>query len=173
MHILSLHILRAAALTLSLGLACNASMAGKPEWAGNGYGNNKGGDKNASKGDDRQQAQGGSGGVSVDIRIGGYFEDRQRNEAHAYYGKQRKAGRCPPGLAKKNNGCMPPGQAKKWGMGQPLPRDVVYYPVPNAVIVKIGLPPAGHRYIRVANDILLVTIGSMMVIDAIEDLMKL
>ncbi|WP_300975424.1 hypothetical protein [Sphingomonas sp. LHG3406-1] len=25
---------------------------------------------------------------------------------------------CPPGLAKKNNGCLPPGQAKKLGVGQ-------------------------------------------------------
>ena len=25
---------------------------------------------------------------------------------------------CPPGLAKKHNGCMPPGQAKKWARGQ-------------------------------------------------------
>lgn len=28
-------------------------------------------------------------------------------------------GRCPPGLAKKNNGCLPPGQAKKlYNVGQ-------------------------------------------------------
>jgi hypothetical protein len=28
-------------------------------------------------------------------------------------------GSCPPGLAKKNNGCMPPGQAKKmYDVGQ-------------------------------------------------------
>ena len=25
---------------------------------------------------------------------------------------------CPPGLAKKNNGCLPPGQAKKLARGQ-------------------------------------------------------
>jgi hypothetical protein len=25
------------------------------------------------------------------------------------------AGNCPPGLAKKRNGCMPPGQARKYG----------------------------------------------------------
>lgn len=30
-------------------------------------------------------------------------------------------GGCPPGLAKKNNGCMPPGQAKKLGIGQRYP----------------------------------------------------
>ena len=28
------------------------------------------------------------------------------------------AGGCPPGLAKKHNGCMPPGQAKKLSRGQ-------------------------------------------------------
>jgi hypothetical protein len=27
-------------------------------------------------------------------------------------------GGCPPGLAKKHNGCMPPGQARKLGRGQ-------------------------------------------------------
>jgi len=38
---------------------------------------------------------------------------------------------CPPGLAKKNNGCLPPGQAKKvwgnnvWGLGAVLP--ATYY----------------------------------------------
>jgi hypothetical protein len=32
------------------------------------------------------------------------------------------AGGCPPGLAKKNNGCMPPGQAKKlYRTGQRFP----------------------------------------------------
>jgi hypothetical protein len=31
-------------------------------------------------------------------------------------------GNCPPGLAKKNNGCMPPGQAKKlYNFGQRYP----------------------------------------------------
>ena len=29
-----------------------------------------------------------------------------------------RAGGCPPGLAKKHNGCMPPGQAKKLYRGQ-------------------------------------------------------
>lgn len=28
------------------------------------------------------------------------------------------AGGCPPGLAKKNNGCAPPGQARKLARGQ-------------------------------------------------------
>jgi len=40
---------------------------------------------------------------------------------------------------------MPPGQAKKWQMGRPLPSDVVYYPVPHDLEVRIGIPPAGYK----------------------------
>jgi hypothetical protein len=37
------------------------------------------------------------------------------------------AGGCPPGLAKKNNGCMPPGQAKKlYNRGQRWPGNYGY-----------------------------------------------
>ena len=64
------------------------------------------------------------------------------------------------------------GQAKKWRIGQPLERDVVYYPLPKAVVVKIGQPPPGYRYVRVASDILLIAIGTNMVVDAIQDLMQ-
>jgi Ni/Co efflux regulator RcnB len=32
----------------------------------------------------------------------------------------------------------------------------------------LGAPPAGHKYIRVAADILLIAVGTRMVIDAIE-----
>ena len=36
-------------------------------------------------------------------------------------------GGCPPGLAKKNNGCLPPGQAKKlYGVGQRWPGNYGY-----------------------------------------------
>ncbi|MGH8832009.1 MAG: hypothetical protein ACREXV_13105, partial [Polaromonas sp.] len=89
-----------------------------------------------------------------------------------YHSNQYKAGHCPPGLAKKNNGCLPPGQAKKYAIGQPLPRDVIYYPVPPSVVVQLGTPPAGHRYVRVATDILLIAVGSSMVVDAIQDLAR-
>jgi hypothetical protein len=86
-----------------------------------------------------------------------------------YYSEQVRAGRCPPGLAKKNNGCLPPGQAKKWRVGQPLPRDLVYYELPSQVVVQLG-PLPGYRYVRVASDILLIAVGTGLVVDAIEDL---
>lgn len=158
-HTLS-SLARGAALLLAGAALASAAHATKPDWVGKGK--HKHGD------DEQRQEQ----HATVDIRVGGYFGDDQRRAAQDYYGGQSAKGHCPPGLAKKNNGCMPPGQAKKWSRGQPLPRDVVFYPVPSQVVVKIGVPPAGYKYVRVANDILLIAIGTSMVVDAIEDLMR-
>lgn len=108
----------------------------------------------------------------VEIQIGGYFGDRHRAAAYEYYERQGRAGHCPPGLAKKHNGCQPPGHAKQWQMGRTLERSVVVYPVPRDVIVRIGPPPAGYRYVQVLGDVLMVAIGTNMVVDAIEDLMR-
>jgi Ni/Co efflux regulator RcnB len=64
---------------------------------------------------------------------------------------------------------MPPGQAKKWAIGRPLPRNVIYYDLPPALIGSIRMPPAGYRFLRVANDILMISIGTGMVMDAINN----
>jgi Ni/Co efflux regulator RcnB len=106
----------------------------------------------------------------INVQVDVYFGDEDRVIVHDYYEERQNKGRCPPGLAKKRNGCMPPGQAKKWHKGRPLPRDVIYYDLPPSVVVKLRLPPSGHKYVRVAADILLIAIGTGIVIDAIEDL---
>ena len=50
---------------------------------------------------------------------------------------------CPPGLAKKNNGCLPPGQAKKiFGRGDFLEGDYVLIKNPD----HFGLAPGGTYY---------------------------
>ena len=100
----------------------------------------------------------------------GHFEDRHYVVVNEYYAEHYRGGRCPPGLRKKNNGCMPPGQAKKWKVGRPLPRDVVYYEVPQPLVVQIGPPPSGYRYVRVSGDILMLAIGTGIVVDAIQNL---
>ena len=104
------------------------------------------------------------------VMRGEHFDDHRRVVVRDYYREQFRSGRCPPGLAKKHNGCMPPGQARKWAVGRPLPRDVIFYDVPPTLIVQLGQPPARHRYVRVATDILLIAVGTGMVMDAIEDL---
>lgn len=104
------------------------------------------------------------------MKTGGYFSEEKRLSIHRYYGEQFKSGRCPPGLAKKGNGCMPPGQAKKWMIGRPLPRDVIFYDLPSEVLVQLGPVPLHHRFVRVASDVLMIAVGTGMVIDAIEDI---
>lgn len=103
-------------------------------------------------------------------RDGSYFIDRHRSITRDYYAQEYRSGHCPPGLAKKHNGCLPAGQAKKWAIGQPLPRDMVYYDLPPSLVAGFGPPPPGYRYVRVASDILMIAVGSSMVMDAIHDL---
>lgn len=99
-----------------------------------------------------------------------HFDDTNRRIVNEYYGKKFRTGKCPPGLAKKNNGCQPPGLAKKWTTGQPLPADLKRYDLPRDLLVRLPAPPSGHRYVRVASDILLIAVGTSMVMDAIEDI---
>jgi Ni/Co efflux regulator RcnB len=136
----------ALVLGIALGLGAAPVLAEKPDWAGEGKGQGKGQQKKK------------------------HFDDSKRAHVHSYYEEEFRGGNCPPGLAKKHNGCMPPGQAKKWRVGRPLPQDVVVYDVPPALVVKIGVPPAGYKYVRVAADILLIAVGTRMVADAITDL---
>ncbi|MCK9397963.1 MAG: RcnB family protein, partial [Methylobacter sp.] len=97
-----------------------------------------------------------------------YFDDRHRAVIHDYYVEQFRTGRCPPGLAKKQNGCVPPGLARQWNIGQRLPRNVTYYDLPPTVLNQLGAPLPGYRYVRVADDILLIAIGTGLVVDALQ-----
>jgi Ni/Co efflux regulator RcnB len=65
---------------------------------------------------------------------------------------------------------MPPGLVKNWAVGQQLPHDVVFHNLPEALAMQLGQPPAGQRYVRVADDILLINPGTGLVIDAISGL---
>lgn len=151
----SSHPLRLAALVLSAILPAASALADKPAWAG------KNGNKQMERHDDR-------GGQAA-----ARFTDQHRLVIAEYYGGQNRFGnKCPPGLARKNNGCMPPGLAKKWRMGRPLPVDMAYYELPHDLLTRLPPPPAGHRYVRIAADILLIVVGSTMVIDAVEDLVR-
>ena len=76
-------------------------------------------------------------------------------------------------MAKKDNGCMPPGQARRWQRGYRLPPEVVYYEVPPALIMRLPPLPNTQRYVRVGGDILMIAAGTGMVLDAIEDLGRL
>lgn len=164
----------AALLIATLFAASTPVLAEKPDWAGGG----KSGNKHESRGDrddlgkrdkhDRRDDR------YDDRRNGGHyrFDDDSRRILIDYYGGQARAGHCPPGLKKKHNGCMPPGQAKKWRRGYVLPADVRYYPLAPEILIRLPPPPPHHRYVQVAGDILMIAIGTSMVVDAVENILR-
>ena len=178
----------AVVLLLSAAVAMPAAAQKDNPGQGKGGGSDKGGPKNAGddgpgqgKGQGRGQGQGdravgnpgaGPGGPpGAAGRPNVVVSDRDRGAIYGYYRPLYAAGDCPPGLAKKNNGCLPPGQAKKlWTVGYPLPAGVVYYPLPGVLLAQLTPPPAGYQYVRVANDILMMAIGTSLIVNAIADL---
>ena len=124
-------------------------------------------DKGHGRGSDHDRAGGPPPQASPGAVV---VSDRDRNTVYTYYRTEHREGRCPPGLAKKDNGCMPPGQAKKaWAVGRPLPMEVVYEPLPPVLIGQLS-PPAGYQYVRVASDVLMMALGTRMIAGAVADL---
>ena len=107
-----------------------------------------------------------------DIKQGAYFNDQQRTFARQYYTTTYQDGkRCPPGLAKKNNGCLPPGQARNWAVGQRVPTNVTVYSVAQPVIRMLPPAPVGYRYARIGNDVVLVQQQNNVIVDIIQGLL--
>ena len=149
--------LAALAVALMLALSPLGALAEKGGKHNNGKGNN--GHKNGNDG---------GSSVSVEFRFG----DSDRRAVQEYYQSPARGKGCPPGLAKKGNGCMPPGQAKKWARGRPLPHDLVVYDLPPDLRYRLPPPPAGHRYVQLGADVLMIAVGTSMVVDAIEDMVR-
>lgn len=154
-----------AALSLA-GLLSQSALADKPEWAGK---------HSRGKGEHAQQQDAGrqdyrSGDAQLNISLS--FSSHDRQILSDYYQSQQRAGHCPPGLAKKNAQCMPPGQLKKWQRGQALPGDLRYNELPPDIYRRLAPLPAGHRYVTIAGDVLIIATATRMVIDAVEDLLR-
>lgn len=100
--------------------------------------------KHGERGDDRGDYRG-------DGRDG-YRDDRNR------YGYRSGYRTCPPGLAKRHNGCMAPGQARnyRWNRGERLPRGynryASYNQIPYSYRQRYNLDP-NNRYIYQDNTI--------------------
>ena len=158
-----------------IALAISALFVAGPAFAkGNDEDHGKGRDKHSEKFEKKQQKQfeKAEKRERKEIEQGKYFNDQQRTLVREYYvtnyGKGKK---CPPGLAKKNNGCMPPGQVRSWEVGQPIPRNVTIYSVPQPVIRQLPPAPVGYRYARIGDDIVLVQQQNNLVVDIIKGLL--
>ena len=163
---------RGIALALALTLVSAGASAAKPE--GTGQGNEKQERKEAKKADkhERKDEHKADKQTRDEPRVGSYFTDEHRSYVRTYYGKRYGNGKgCPPGLAKKHNGCLPPGQVVNYVVGQPLPTTMVVYTVPRVVVVQLPVAPYGYRYVRVGNDILLLSAQTSIVVDVITALL--
>ncbi len=95
------------------------------------------------------------------------IDNHDRTRIRDYIGEDYRR-HCPPGLAKKHNGCLPPGQAKKhYRIGERLPDDVVFIPVPADLRERLMPVPAGYQYVQVDKDVLLISEAGKKVIDAV------
>ena len=101
--------------------------------------------------------------------------ERDRQIVYTYYRMEYASPRCPPGLAKQGNGCLPPGQVYAaprpvYVVGQRLPPTVVYQPVPPVLIERLEPVPPGYGYVQVDNDVLLMDMTSRVIADIVNDL---
>ena len=111
-----------------------------------------------------QGNKGGQKSGSVEIHIGG----RDRETINSYFVEQHGRGNCPPGLAKKHNGCMPPGQAKKaYTVGRPVPSGVILQDLPAELFRRLTPLPEGYRYGYINGDVLKISIRDRLVLDAV------
>ncbi|HEX2545686.1 MAG TPA: hypothetical protein VHL79_12445 [Ramlibacter sp.] len=162
---------RLLCLLVAAALGAVPAMAAPPPWAGGGK-HEAGDDHKHERKAKKEHKEKKEKKEKHAVTPGAHFDDRNREAVRRYYASSGGK-HCPPGLAKKNNGCMPPGQAKKqWAVGQPLPATVTVAPVPQQVLVSLPKVPAGHKYVQVAGDILLIAVGTQMVVDGINGLMS-
>ena len=99
--------------------------------------------------------------VTIGITIG----DRSLIKAHI---GERYKKNCPPGLAKKHNGCMPPGQAKKsYVVGEYLGHDIEYSALSGDLLKMLRPVPDGYMYVNVDKDVLLISQATKKVVDAV------
>ena len=100
---------------------------------------------------------------------------RDRDAAFGYYRDEMAAGRCPPPLVRQDKACAapPPPQSRVWKLDQPLPDDVRGDAPPPGLIAKLSPSIAGHQYLRVGTDILIVGVGTRVVAALVVDLSRL
>jgi Ni/Co efflux regulator RcnB len=159
----------AIASLLMAGTAFAKNQGDDQEKGGNKYGqkHEKQEEKAEKKTEKRAEKQ-----QREDIKQGAYFNEQQRTLAREYYTTRYSNGkRCPPGLAKKNNGCLPPGQVQDLVVGQPVPKNVTVYQVAQPVIRKLPPAPVGYRYERIGGDIVLVQQENNIIVDIIKGLL--
>lgn len=110
--------------------------------------------------------------VAPALAKGPHGHGHGNDDGYGYADRHDGRAACPPGLAKKHNGCLPPGQAKKIYrdavVGHRVPPNAVYA-IPRDVRVTLPRPPAGYRY-AVVNDQVVLVSRTDIVVDIIRSI---
>lgn len=94
------------------------------------------------------------------------FHDEDRARVNRYYRHRIGYRSCPPGLAKKYNGCLPPGQHRNFARGEYIPANYVIQPVPNALLLQMYPAPANTTYGMSDNNLYLISQLTRQVLDS-------
>jgi Ni/Co efflux regulator RcnB len=95
------------------------------------------------------------------------FNDNDRQSIRVYMHRHHHHWDCPTGLARKHNGCRPPGKAR-YEVGRRLPDGVEYVVAPYQLRRHLHPAPHGYQYIRVDDDVLLMSKNDRTIIDAVS-----
>jgi hypothetical protein len=161
------------ATLLLIALPAMPALAGKPDKSdkGKGHGNSQGSQGKGQKDKSKHDGDGGWRIEHDDHDHSPRFSYQDRDYWRDYWHQEYQHGKCPPGLAKKHNGCMPPGQAKKrYQVGHPLPSGVVLVPVPAVLLPRLPVLSPGYRYGMIDGDLVKLAVGTLLVVDAIQGL---
>lgn len=121
-------------------------------------------DEDYGYGDNNNSQHSDKNGINFDISV--IFGKREREHIHDYYRKDAK--KCPPGLAKKHNGCLPPGIAKKrYQVGHHLPNDISIRDLPDIILGRLPHLPDGYGYRELDGDIALIDLTTNVILDAV------
>ena len=75
---------------------------------------------------------------------------------------------CPPGLAKKNPPCIPPGLVGKFGIGETLTDDVWWDPINDWQFYNLPEPAIGEIYIEVEGGALKILQDTMTILQILD-----
>jgi len=84
-----------------------------------------------------------------------------------YYRNEYRNGHCPDGLVRTEQGCS---RKPLWTLGAPLDPSVAVEALPASLLAELSPAPAGCRYIRVGDRVLLMETGSRLILAELLDL---
>ena len=121
-----------------------------------------------------RKTQGKQGAVMIEGRTGKNTASSSQTIIASWFASTTKptsqSANARLGPARRTAGACLQGQVKKWQIGHQLPTGPFIRKCRHLLSFKLPPPSAGLRYVRIGNDILLISVRTEVVVDAIQDL---